>query len=102
VTPQRSLLRVIDALQLPEVLDGSKWFALPVPVPGTDRETTAHGLPTMTVGIDPARRKMYYCDRIYDARAMFPTHFGTEAALTLKMLLGECALVDAKKGAAWS
>ena len=35
-------LRVIDALQLPEVLDGSKWLRLPVPVPGTDRVTTDH------------------------------------------------------------
>jgi hypothetical protein len=98
------VLRVIDALQLPEVLAGSKWFALPVPVSvlGPDRrETTDHNLPTMTVGIDPTRRKMYYCDCIYDARAMAPTHFGTEAALTLKMLLGECKLVDVRKGPEW-
>jgi hypothetical protein len=97
-------LRVIDALQLPEVLDGSKWFALPAPkaVLGTDRsESVDHNLPTMTVGVDPVRRKMYYCDCIYDARAAQPTHFGTEAALTLKMLLGECRLVDARKGAEW-
>ena len=92
-------LRVIDALQLPEVLDGSKWLALPVPVSGTDRETTDHGLPTMTIGIDPARCTMYYCDQIYDSRAARSTHFGTEVAFTLKMLHGECALVDAKKGA---
>ena len=92
-------LRVIDALQRPEVLDGSKWFTLPVPksVIGPDRsETVDHDLPTMTIGIDPVRRKMYYCDRIYDARAVQPTHFGSEAAFTLKMLLGECKLVDAK------
>ncbi len=94
-------LRVIDALQRPEVLDGSKWFALPVPVLGTDCMTTEHGLPTMTVGIDPVRRTMHYCDRIYDARAACPTHLGTETALTLKMLLGECTLVDARKGAEW-
>jgi hypothetical protein len=97
-------LRVIDALQLPEVLDGSKWFALPVPksVLGPDRsETVDHNLPTMTVGVDPVRRKMYYCDCIYDARAAQPTHFGTEAAFTLKMLLGECKLVDARKGVEW-
>ncbi len=94
-------MKVIEALQLPEVLDGAKWFTLPVPVLGTDRETVDHSLPTMTVGVDPVRRKMYYCDRIYDARAAQPSHFGTEAAFTLKMLLGECALVDARKGAAW-
>jgi hypothetical protein len=94
-------LRVIDALQRPEVLDGSKWFTLPVPrsVIGPDRsETVDHNLPTMTVGIDPTRRKMYYCDGIYNARAAQPTCFGTEAAFTLKMLLGECRLVDARKG----
>lgn len=94
-------MRVIDALQMSEVLDGSKWFTLPVPVVGTDRETVDHNLPTMTVGIDPERRKMYYCDCIYDARAMSPSHFGMEAAFTLKMLLGECMLVDARKGAEW-
>ena len=97
-------LRVIDALLLPEVLDGSKWFALPVPtsVLGPDRsETVDHNLPTMTVGVDPVRRKTYYCDCIYDARAAQPTHFGTEAAFTLKMLLGECKLVDARKGVEW-
>jgi len=91
-------LRVIDALQLPEVLDGSKWLRLPVPVLGTDRETTDHDLPTMTVGADPVRRKMYYCDCIYDVRAVQPTYFGTEAAFTLGGLLGECRLVDAEKG----
>jgi len=90
-------MRLIDALQLSEVLDGSKWLAFPVPVLGTDRETTEHGLPTMTVGVDPARCKMYYCDRFWDPRAARPTHFGTEAAFTLKMLLGECTLVDAQK-----
>ena len=93
-------LRVIDALQLPEVLNGSKWLRLPVPVLGTDRQTTDHDLPTMTVGADPVRRKMYYCDQIYDPRAMCPTHFGTEAAFTLGRLLDECRLVDAQKGGA--
>lgn len=91
-------LRLIDALQLPEVLDGSKWLRLPVPMLGTDRETTDHDLPTMTVGADPARRKMYYCDQIYDPRAVCPTYLGTEAAFTLGRLLGECRIVDAKKG----
>lgn len=98
------ILRIIDALQLPEVLNGSKWFTLPVPksVIGPDRsDTVNHNLPTMTVGIDPVRRKAYYCDCIFDARAAQPTHFGTEAAFTLRMLLGECKLVDAKKGEAW-
>jgi len=88
-------MKLIDALQLPVVLDGSKWIRLPVPVLGTDRETTDHDLPTMTVGADPARRKMYYCDRLPDVRAM--TCFGTEAAFTLNRLLGECRLVDAEK-----
>lgn len=94
---QRGVVRVIDALQLPEVLDGSKWFRLPVPVLGTDRTTTDHDLPTMTVGIDPERRKAYYCDRIYEPRAIKPSHFGGEAAFTLDRLLGDCRLVDAKK-----
>jgi hypothetical protein len=93
-------MKVIEALQLPEVLAGTKWLALPVPVLGTDRETTDHDLPTMTIGIDPVRCKAYYCDRIYDVRAACPSHFGTEAAFTLKRLLGECTLVDARKGAA--
>lgn len=92
--------RLIDALQLPEVLDGSKWLRLPVPMLGTGRETTDHDLLTMTVGADPARCKMYYCDRISDPRAMCPTYFGTEAAFTLDRLLGECTIVDAKKGGA--
>ena len=91
-------LRVIDALQLPEVLAGTKWLRLSVPVLGTDRETTDHDLPTMTVGADPVRRKMYYCDRFYDSLAICPTYFGTEAAFTLGRLLGECWLVDAQKG----
>ncbi len=92
-------LRVIDALQLPEVLDGSKWLRLPIPVLMTDRKTTDHDLPTMTVGVDPVRRKTYYCDRIYEPRATRPTYFGTEAAFTLDRLLGECRLVDAQRGA---
>lgn len=91
-------LRVIEALQLPEVLDGSKWFTLPVPILGTGREITEHNLPTMTVGVDPVRKKAYYCDRIYEPRAAQPTHFGGEAAFTLDRLLGECTIVDAKKG----
>ncbi len=90
-------LRVIDALQLSEVLNGSKWLRLPIPVLGTDRETTDHELLTMTIGIDPMRQKMYYCDRIYDARALSPSHFGEEAALTLRRLFGLCSLVDALK-----
>jgi hypothetical protein len=93
-------LRIIDALQLPEVLDGSKWLRLPVPVLGTGRETTDHELPTMTIGVDPSRGKMYYCDRIYEPRAAAPSYFGTEAALTLPRLFGECKLVEAEKGGA--
>ncbi len=92
-------LRVIDALQLPEVLDGSKWLRLPVPVFRTGQETIDHDLPTMTIGADPARRKMYYCDQIYHPSAMCPTYLGTEVAFTLDRLLGEYRLVDAKKGA---
>jgi len=91
-------LRVIDALQFAQVLDGSKWLRLPIPVFGTDRETTDHDLLTMTVGADPGRCKMYYCDQSYDPRAARPTYFGTEAVFTLRRLLGECRLVDAKKG----
>jgi hypothetical protein len=93
-------LRLIDAIQLSEVLDGSKWLRLPVPVLGTDRETTDHELPTMTIGVDPGRGKMYYCDRIYDTCALAPTRFGAEATLTLKRLFGECRLVEALKAGA--
>ena len=92
-------LRLIDALQLPQVLDGSKWLRLPVPVLGTDRETTDHDLPTMTVGAAPGCRKLFYCDQTYEPRAVCPTYFGTEAAFTLGRLLGECLLVNAQKGA---
>jgi len=89
-------LRLIEALQMPEVLDGSKWFRLPVPVLGTGRETTDHELLTMTVGIDPAHKKAYYCDQLYDPRGSAPSYFGTEAAFKLQRLLGECRLVDAQ------
>lgn len=95
-------LRLIEALQLPEVLDGSKWLALPVPTPGDSRVTTTdHGLPTMTIGVDPVRGTLHYCDRIYDSRAPAPTHLGSEAALTLPVLLGECAVVSARTGGTW-
>ncbi len=89
--------RVIDALQLPEVLDGSKWLRLPIPVLGTDRQTTDHDLLVQTIGVDPARRKAYFCDRIFDPRAARPTYFSTEIAFPLHILLGECRLVDALK-----
>lgn len=82
-------LRVIDALQMPEVLAGAKWIALPLP--------GGMVLPTQTIGVDADRKKMYWCDRIYDPRAVRPSHFGTEAVLTLPQLLGECTLVDAEK-----
>lgn len=82
-------LRVIDALLLPDVLAGAKWIALPLP--------GGIVLPTQTIGVDPDRNKMYWCDRLYDPRALRPTYFGTEAALTLPQLLGECTLIDAEK-----
>lgn len=95
-----NIMRVIDALQLSEVLNGSKWFRLPVPVlfTGGTRETIDHDLPMQTIGIDPARGQMYWCGGIYDVRAAWPSHFSGEAALPLRQLLGECALIDAKKG----
>jgi hypothetical protein len=87
-------MRVIDALQLPEVLNGSKWFRMPVPVlfTGGRRETTNHDLPGQTVGVDPVRGTMCWCGGVYDARAAWPSYF------SLRQLLGECALIDAKKG----
>jgi len=79
----------MEALQLPEVLDGSKWIAMSLP--------GGRVLPSQTLGVDAVRGKMYWCDGIYEPRAMCPSHFGTEAALTLQQLLGYCTLVDAAK-----
>lgn len=82
-------LRVIEALLLPEVLAGAKWIALPLP--------GGMVLPTQTLGVNAERKTMHWCDRTYDPRAMRPSHFGMEAALTLPQLLGECTLVEAPK-----
>jgi hypothetical protein len=90
------LMRLIDALQLPEVLDGSKWLRLPVSIPGRG-ETTDHELLSMTLGVHRGRG-LYYCDGTYEPRALEPSHFGGPALLGLERLLGECRLVDAKKG----
>lgn len=78
--------RVIDALGSADVLEGRRWIALPLP--------GGVVLPTMTIGIDPERGKMYWCDGTYHPGALRPTYFGREAALTLGQLLGECTLVD--------
>lgn len=87
-------VRVIDALQMPEVLAGKKWMALPLP--------GSVILPTMTIGVDPARMRMYWCDQIYNSRAVCPSHFGAEATLMLPQLLGECTLIDAVDGPEWT
>lgn len=86
--------RVIDALQLPDVIAGRKWMALPLPSVGGSPPPTLT-LPQQTVGVDPERRRMYWCDGTYHPTAARPSHFSSEAALTLPQLLGECTLVDA-------
>jgi len=89
-------LRVIDALLRSDVRDGSKWIALPLPGIG-GRPSPIESLPQQTIGIDPQRNRMYWCDGVYHPSAVRPSHFGVEAALTLPQLLGDCALIDAKK-----
>lgn len=85
-------MRVIDALQLPEILDGSKWMALPLP--------GGLVLPSQTLGVDVTteRPRLRWCDGSYNLRAVEPSHFGSEAELSLSRLLGECILIDAKRG----
>lgn len=94
------IVRMIDALQMPEVLDGSKWMALPLPSVGGWQPPPDFTLPQQTIGIDPDRKRMYWCGGIYHLTALRPSYFSGEAALTLPQLLGTCALVDAKKGPA--
>ena len=89
-------LRVIDALHLPEVLNGSKWIGLPLPSVG-GAPPPFETLPQQTIGVDPDRKRMYWCDGIYHPTAVRPSYFSSEAALTLPQLLGDCTLVDAKK-----
>lgn len=93
-------LRVIEALRLPEVLTGAKWIALPVPSIGCGQQPADFTLLQLTIGIDPERGRMYWCDGGYHSGALRPSYFKTEAALLLPQLLGECTLVDALKGAA--
>ena len=88
-------LRLIDALQRPDVLDGTKWMALPLPSVGGWTPPAGFILPTQTLGVDVERKRLYWCDGTYAPRAIRPSHFGGEAALTLPQLLGECTLVDA-------
>lgn len=88
---------MIDALQRPDVLDGSKWIALPLPDFGGRRHD--YTLPSQTIGVDPVRKRMYWCDGHYDERAICPSHFSIEAVLSLPQLLGECTIVDAADGA---
>jgi len=78
--------RVIDALRSADVLEGRKWIALPLP--------GGVVLPTMTVGVDPERGKMYWCDGVRHPGALRQTCFGQEALLTFGQLFGECTLVD--------
>ena len=88
---------VIEALRRPDVLDGSKWMALPLPSVGGWQPRPDFTLLTQTIGIDPERRRMYWCDGTYHPGAARPSHFSGEAALTLPQLLGECTLIDAPK-----
>ncbi len=96
-------MRVIDALQLPSVQDGTAWIALPLPDIAIARSLPAgFTLPGQTLGVYPARGRMYWCDGYYDARAACPSHFGAEAALTLPQLLGACQIVTPEESlAAW-
>ena len=89
-------IRLLEALQRPDVLDGSKWMALPLPSMG-GKPPPNFTLPQQTIGVDPERQRMYWCDGFYNPRAACPSHFSGEAKLTLPQLLGECTLVDALK-----
>ncbi len=89
-------IRVIDALLRPDVLDGSQWMALPLGDIGFGLPAPDFHLPQQTLGVDPERRRMYWCDGIYHPSAARPSHFGSEAALKLHQLLGDCTLVPAK------
>lgn len=95
-------IRVIDALQRPDVLDGSKWMALPLPDIGFGRPSPDRILPQQTLGVDPACKRLRWCDGTYDPRAWQASHFSGEALLSLPQLLGDCTLIDAghftKKG----
>ena len=88
---------VIEALQRPDVLAGSKWMALPLPSVSGRQSPPDFTLPQQTIGVDPERRRMYWCDGTYHPSAVCPSHFSGEAALTLPQLLGECTLIDAPK-----
>jgi hypothetical protein len=90
-------VRVIDALQLPEVLDGSMWMALSLADGGWTMAPPDLQLDGHTIAVDPKRKRMYWCDGVYDPNAVAPSHFGGEAMLTLPRLLGQCTLVPAKK-----
>jgi hypothetical protein len=89
-------VRVIDALQMPEVLAGKKWMALPLPSIGGRTPLADFHLPQQTIGVDPERGRMYWCDGTYHPTAVRPSYFGSEADLSLPRLLGECTLIDAK------
>ncbi len=89
-------LRVIDALQLPEVLAGMQWIALPLPSIG-GRQLPDFTLLQQAIGVDPESGRMYWCDGTYHPCAVRPSHFSSEASLTLPQLLGACTLVDAQR-----
>lgn len=79
-------LRVIDALQLPEVLAGSSWIDL-------------HTLQGQTLGVDPVRGRMYWCDGTYHPAADPPSYFSGEARLSLSQLFSLCTLITAPSNA---
>ena len=80
--------RVIDALQREDVLDGSRWIALPLPGDVV--------LPTATIGVDVEGKRLRWCDGLYDPRAGTPSRFGQDAVLSWHQLQGPCALIDAE------
>lgn len=80
---------MIDALQLPEVLAGSRWIALTM--------TSSDGryiLPPQAIGIDPQKGQMYWCSVSYHPVTAPPVYFSSEARLTLPQLLSTCTLID--------
>lgn len=86
-------LRVIDALLLPEVLAGSRRIALSPASQGSPSL-----LPPQSLGVDPQRGRLYWCDGTYHPAAEPPTYFSSEAALTLPLLHSVCTLIDTPRG----
>lgn len=84
-----TILRVIDALQLPEVLTGTRWLVLP---------SSQYALSQQVLAVDPENQRMYWCDGTYHPGAIPPSYFSSEARLTLPQLLSTCTLIDSPKG----